>query len=86
MFLTLMDSDRKSKRSYPSLQYFDWQVYQGNWWIKSQQHFSFVYCHILCMFQGGTGRTTGAVLSLAFDSNGTILWTGDEKVWYGIWL
>ena len=38
------------------------------------------------MFQGGTGRTTGAVLSLAFDSNGTILWTGDEKVWYGIWL
>ncbi|CAB3998635.1 WD repeat-containing 13-like, partial [Paramuricea clavata] len=29
--------------------------------------------------KGGTGRTTGAVLSLAFDSTGTILWTGDEK-------
>ena len=29
--------------------------------------------------KGGTGRTTGAVLSLAFDSTGTILWIGDEK-------
>ncbi|XP_046864031.1 WD repeat-containing protein 13-like isoform X2 [Xenia sp. Carnegie-2017] len=29
--------------------------------------------------KGGTCRTTGAVLSLAFESTGTILWIGDEK-------
>ena len=30
-------------------------------------------------FQGGSGKVTGQVLSLAFDSTGHILWTGDDR-------
>ena len=32
------------------------------------------------VLKGGTGKTAGAALCLAFDSTGTQLWVGDSKV------
>jgi len=34
----------------------------------------------LFFIQGARGKLSGAVLSMAFDSSGKILWAGDENV------
>ncbi len=34
---------------------------------------------ILLFPQGGTSKVIGQVLALAFDSNGRILWAGDDR-------
>lgn len=38
-------------------------------------------CRVLSIFlwQGGTGKAAGRVLTMTFDSNGRILWSGDDK-------
>ena len=41
--------------------------------------YSNISIYILILSQGGTGKAAGRVLTMAFDSNGRILWSGDDK-------